>query len=766
MNTISRQWIEPEPHSVSEATLAACGGDPFLASILIGRGLVDPNRIRAYLSPAEYAPTPPEQLPDLVRASELIQQAIAAAQPLLVWGDFDVDGQTATALLVDGLRHLDAQVSFYIPNRATESHGINLTSLEQQISRHTPRILLTCDTGITEYESIERARSLGLAVIVTDHHDLGDHLPSADAIVNPKRLRPDHPLHSLPGVGVTYKLMQRLYASQGRDPSYLLDLVALGIVSDVAFQTADTRYLLQIGLERLRQTGRIGLQALVEVAKLPITTLSAEQIGYQIGPRLNAAGRLADAALAVELLLTRDRARSYVIAQQLEGYNNQRRSETRQIEAVANEMLRDDPSLLNYTALVLYHPNWHPGLIGIVANQLAERYQRPAVLLTGDAEGVARGSARSISGYDIHRAIAVQAGLLRKFGGHPGAAGLSLDVQNIGPFRRLLSQTLAESRTTPIIPTLTIDAIVSLDQLTLDLAKRLQKLAPFGEGNPALTLATLDVHLGHAAIIGRDGQHRKLTVEDSEGHQQTLLWWESASQKLPVGRFDVAYHLNVNERQELEAVLMDYRERASETELVQPHTVQIEDWRQEPQPLAKLNAILTPDCLIWAEAYPRQQDPTWKRRAELIPAPTLIIYTAPSDAQTLDEALQTVQPRTIHVFGVESPLNTLEAVLKQLHLAVRNVIDHLDGEVSLDVLCGATAQSPQVIRAMLELFAAEGKQTVHWLDDQTLRLSAPGNALDEDRIASCAQRLQKAFDEVSAYRRFFRKMSLSRLVSA
>src|SRR5258708_14981112 len=224
---VNRTWIEPVAHEVNASCLAACGGDAFIAAVLLGRGYSQPQRIRAFLSADDYSPCPPEQLPDLVIGSALVRDAVANGKHILVWGDFDVDGQTSTALLVDGLQRLGATVSYYIPDRSVESHGIKVASLQQQIAAHAPDLLITCDTGISEYAALEYAQSIGLPVIITDHHDLADHLPATAAVINPRRLPATHPLTRLPGVGVAYKLMQHVYTSLGRERELprLLDLV-------------------------------------------------------------------------------------------------------------------------------------------------------------------------------------------------------------------------------------------------------------------------------------------------------------------------------------------------------------------------------------------------------------------------------------------------------------------------------------------------------------------------------------------------------------
>jgi single-stranded-DNA-specific exonuclease len=610
-------------------------------------------------------------------------------------------------------------------------------------------------------------------VIVTDHHDLGDHLPDVGALVNPRRLPNNHALASLPGVGIAYKLMQHVYTMRNRERELprLLDLVALGIVGDVATQTADTRYLLQIGLERLRRTERIGLQALMEVARLIPDKLTAEQIGYQLSPRLNAAGRLGDASLAVELLTTRNRSRAVVLAQQLEGFNSERRTRTEEIEAAAEQMIT--PSVLESEALVLYHPKWHPGIMGIVAARLAERYGRPAVLLADGENGLVRGSARSAAGYDISKALAAVDDLLHSYGGHPGAAGLSLEIGKVDLFRARFSQTLQGMAGTDT-DRLNIDAIVGFAELTPDLVGRIHRLAPFGEGNPPITLATRNVRLNRAAVVGFTKQHRRLVIEDEDGRQQTFIWWRGAKDALPDGTFDVAYQATRSEtgggQAELQLTLVDLRLHADAAGAEQAPTIQLTDWRRETDPLVRLEALLRdePDAQVWAEAYSRQKFPNWKRRAELTPASSLIIYTAPADPRTLYEVLERVQPQSAHVLAVASPLRNLDAFLAQLTVAAKNVIEHLGGKAHPEILCGATAQSPQVVRAGLEFLVASGKLgSIQWRNRANVQIAAAvgeqARTIEED-LTVVRTRLEAAYREVEAFRRYFRTAPLEQLL--
>ena len=330
-----------------------------------------------------------------------------------------------------------------MPNRFVESHGIKVDQLRKKLdeaeANGTPiHVLLSCDTGIAEGPAVGLAKDRGLTVVITDHHDLSAEFQGlavgvdplwgvgakeagaqsvrrADAIVNPKFLPPGDPLRTLPGVGVAFKLVQQLYALAGRggEEDELLDLVALGIVADVAEQVHDARYLLQRGLAKLRATRRAGLLALMNISRVDPAALSADSIGFQLGPRMNALGRLEDATVSVELLTTRDAIRAGQLAAKLERLNQERRLLTSQTTRAANEMIERDPSLLNFNALVLAHPNWHAGVVGIVASKLVEQFGKPTVLLLNPTGEMARGSARSVPGVDIGAAIAACGHLLK-----------------------------------------------------------------------------------------------------------------------------------------------------------------------------------------------------------------------------------------------------------------------------------------------------------------------------------------------------------------
>jgi single-stranded-DNA-specific exonuclease len=766
-NTLT--WTSLPAHQPKENLLQTVGGHPLVAQILAQRGYSTPESARAFLFPEYYSPAPPDALPDLLTAGEIIHSSIINNDTMLVWGDFDVDGQTSTSLLVSALRGLGAAVEFYIPGRLRESHGVPLDSLREQLLTRRAGVLLTCDTGISAHESIDYAKSQGVITLVTDHHDLPPVLPAADAVINPKRLPADHPLATLPGVGVAYKLVEHLYTSRHRadELPQFLDLVALGIVADVAEQTRDTRYLLQIGLDRLRDTRRIGLQALIEIAGLPAERLSATDIGYQLGPRLNAAGRLDDARPAVELLTTDDPTRARLLALQLEGLNNQRRLLNRQIYAAAQEQIARDPSLLDWEALVLAHPAWHAGIIGVVASHLAEYYQRPVVLLSVSGDGTARGSARSAPGYDIGAAIAAQADLLLTYGGHPGAAGLSLPEDNIPAFRRRLSNTLQETRDPTARPGLNLDAYISLGEVTLDLAADLNRLAPFGEGNPRITLATRDLTLKSAAFVGRSHEHRRLIVEDASGNRQNVIWWNSADQPLPDGLFDLAYQLEINtyqDKTELQLVWIDYRRSESAPVEVAAPQRQVLDYRGSPYPAAVLRDIVNqhPDAVVWAEGYPHAESPGLPL-SELSPSDMLVVYTTPTGPQALYNALERVKPIMIVLIATNPPAQAFADVLRRILGLVKYVLNQQRGQTTLSVLAEAAGQSITTVRLVLEYLSAKGEIHVEYPSGDSILITAACETPASDLMERLTA-LQSSAAETAAYRAFFQRATPQQIV--
>ncbi|MBN1310742.1 MAG: single-stranded-DNA-specific exonuclease RecJ [Anaerolineae bacterium] len=757
------EWLLPSDVMVSQALRESIGGDPLVADILARRGLDEPGEVRAFLDPACYTPAPPSDIPDLDTVAHQLMEAIRQGKNILVWGDFDVDGQTSTALLVDALRDLGGKVSYHIPLRLVHSHGVHAEVLRDYIDQGI-QLVLTCDTGVAAHEAAEMARDAGVTMLITDHHTLPETLPDAPAVVDPQRLPEGHPLRDLPGVGVGYKLIEKLYelAGRGGEEQRFLDLVALGIVADVATQRHDTRYLLQLGIEALRNPQRLGLQALMRSAKVDPSNLSAETIGFQVGPRLNALGRLDDARLAVELLITADEIHAQQISARLEQLNTRRKQIESQIFAAAQEQIARDPSLLDFDALVLDSPHWHGGVVGIVASRLAEQYQRPTVLLISPEGEPARGSARSVPGVDIVGAFAAAEHLLIRYGGHTGAAGLTLDADLIPQFRRQLSNIIRETRDPDVVEGRAVDAVVSLGDLTMALTEELNRLAPFGEGNPPITLMIPRLKLAADAVFGVGGRHRRLTVEDEQGTNATVIWWRGSDHPLPVDGFDLLLVPHINDyrgTRSLQLEWVDSRPLPGAVVETGPR-YQLTDLRRETDPAA----TLPPDVAVWAEAavddLPDALQEKVITRATAAPSRTLIIWTCPPGSQELAQMLDKTQARDIHVLARDANASVPGAFLERLAGLVKYAQHHYDGEISVLKLACATAQREVVVRRGFEWLAARGQVSIEWLDGDRARLTAGGSP-DEAALEPLQDAIRALLAETAAYRAYFRQANLT-----
>lgn len=756
---MTSRWLDPQPVNID--SLQALGLPPLVAQTLLRRGISSPVEAEAFLYPNV---TPPANFPDIEKAVASILLAIRKNDLICVWGDFDVDGQTSTALLVQTLQILKANVTYYIPIRGRESHGVHIESLKP-ILDNGAKLLLTCDTGIAAHEAIEYANSRGVDVVVTDHHDLAETLPNAKAIINPKLLPADHPLKHLAGVGVAYKLAEALLAEDHpSELANLLDLVALGLIADVALLKGETRALAQKGIEALRTTNRLGLKVIAELSGTALETLTEETIGFTFAPRLNALGRLGDANPAVELLLTQDPPRARVLSAQIEGLNSQRRLLTSQVYEAAEAKLRETPDLLTEPAIVLSHPGWPGGVVGIVANRLVDRYHKPALLLTESEDGIVRGSARSVEGLHITEAIATQKDLLLGFGGHPMAAGLSMPLDKLADFRRGLGKAV-EKQLGEIVfdePTLQIDAWLDLAEINISLADALEMLAPFGAGNPALTLATRGVTLKSVTTIGKTKEHLRLTIEDETGKTQSILWWGGAGEEMPPidNKFDIAYSLRASTFRGQKQVTL----QLEEFRVVEEKPIEARKTRVEIRDMRLQSSLLNlqPSTLIWAEGPDRAAGIS---RRDLHQADELTIYTTPPSLRELRKALEIVKPKIVYVFGISPAEQKPDEFLTHLAGLCKFVLNQRRGKTTVSELASASAARESAIQVGLEWLAAGGQLTVAIEDDDVL-LSKETQAKNPYLQAELFVALKGILNETTAYRKYFASAELKSLLPA
>jgi len=523
---------------------------PLVARLLLNRGLVDEVDVLAFLDPVLGRLASPFDLPDLQKASVRLARAVKDREPLIIYGDYDADGLTATALLHRFFTELGVPCFAYVPDRLTEGYGLNLPALERLVPQ--ARLLVTVDCGVSDAEEIAWTRDRGLEVIVTDHHELPPDLPAALAVVNPKRAAGDSPFHHLAGVGVALLLALGVRAELRQagwfdcrpEPNLraYLDLVALGTAADVVPVLGENRILVREGLKVMEETRRPGLLALKEVAGLSSQPVSFRDLVFRLAPRLNAAGRLGQARGALALLLAADMAQARIQAQHLHELNRRRQS-------LEEELLRQAVALIKKQGLearpvlVLAQEGWHPGVLGIVAARLAEELHKP-VALVSIQDGLGRGSARSIEDFHLFEGLKACSPWLLKFGGHAAAAGFSLRPENLAALQEALEQAFyAQVGQRPVPPVLKVDATVDFQELDHDFFEHLERLRPFGPGNPEPVFVSSGITCLSSWTVGE--RHLKVQLAQ-KGCVREAIAFDAAGSPPLSGRLEVAFSTRIS----------------------------------------------------------------------------------------------------------------------------------------------------------------------------------------------------------------------------
>jgi single-stranded-DNA-specific exonuclease len=528
------------------------GVSPLIADLLHQREQRDPDAVRAFLT-ADYRGGlhDPLLMRGMAEASERIAQAIERREPMAVYGDFDTDGVTAVALLMQAITAMGGDIRPYIPHRTREGYGLNNLAVGQ-LAADGVRLLITVDCGISKVAEVAEAMRLGLDVIVTDHHTPPAEIPAALAVVNPKQEGCAYPYKQLVGVGIAFKLVQALVKRglslgeiRGRD---LLDVVALGTVTDMGPLTGENRVLVKAGLEAINSTQRPGLKALIEIAGLVQGKITSSDIGYMLGPRINAAGRLDDAVLAYRLLLAEEYAFARLIADDLNRANRERQELTRKVQRLAREQA-EAAGKHERRIVVIDGAEFPAGVVGLVAGKLVEEWGRP-VLLIERGEEQSRGSARSVPGFSIIEALTGCKELFVRFGGHAAAAGFTIDNANLPALEEHLLGLAADNLSDELLqPAIKIDATVDLNDVGWALQEELARLEPFGQANPQPTLMSPAVEVVDARQRGAEGQHLRLLLRSGGATYEAIAFrlghFADALRRRPL--IDVAYTLEANE---------------------------------------------------------------------------------------------------------------------------------------------------------------------------------------------------------------------------
>jgi single-stranded-DNA-specific exonuclease len=553
---MDKRWVVKEKGDVSvvKRLAGALGVSESLANLMVQRNINSAEEATAFFNPSLDYLHDPFLMKDMNIAVDRISTAVKKNEKILVYGDYDVDGTTAVALMYSFLKDQYSNVDYYIPDRYKEGYGVSFLGLDYA-AQNNCKIVITLDCGIKAVEKVKYARTKGLDVIICDHHYPGDEIPKALAVLDPKQPSCSYPYKELSGCGVGFKLIHAYSRVHGIPFSaiyHYLDLVAVSIASDIVPITGENRVLAYFGLKQLNEAPRTGLREIIRESEVT-KSLSVEDVVFKIGPRINAAGRMETGGKAVELLISNDTRIATGISKEINNFNIERRSVDRIITTEAMRMISEDQRNTNSRTTVLYNPNWKKGVIGIVASRLIETYYRPTVILT-ESNGFATGSARSVQGYDLYQAIEACSDLLESFGGHMFAAGLTLKKENIKPFmerfEKHVYKTITEEQ---LIPRVFIDTELCFSEINEDFFKTMSLFQPFGPENMSPVFVSKNVYdTGSGRMVGSNGEHLKLDLcQESSGQKSFPAIAFNQADHFEYIRggnpFDICYSLEMNE---------------------------------------------------------------------------------------------------------------------------------------------------------------------------------------------------------------------------
>lgn len=530
---------------------------PPISELLVQRGITSEEEAEKFFHPSLKDMHDPFLMPDMDKAVNRLNKAMGLKEKILVYGDYDVDGTTAVALVYKYLQNFYSNIDYYIPTRYDEGYGISKRSIDEAVENGV-KLVIILDCGIKAIEEIKYAKEKGIDFIICDHHVPDDELPPAAAILNPKLEGSTYPCPHLSGCGVGYKFMQAFAMSNDiayNDLEAMLDLVAVSIAADIVPMVDENRIMTYHGLRRLNTNPNMGLRAIIKICQLTNKEITISDVIFKIGPRINASGRMQSGREAVELLVARDIADAYEKGKNIDQYNKDRKELDKRITEEANAILEARGEMnSDKKSIVIYNKDWHKGIIGIVASRLTELYYKPSIVLTL-ANGLATGSSRSVQGFDIYKAVESARDLLENFGGHPYAVGLSLKEENIPEFTRRFEEYVAANiQPYQLTPQIDIDAYLSFAEITPDFIALLKRFNPFGPGNNKPVFCTKGVvDFGTSKLVGRQLEHIKLElIDDSSGKVMNGIAFNMAKHfehihdKKP---FDICYTIEENKHQ-------------------------------------------------------------------------------------------------------------------------------------------------------------------------------------------------------------------------
>ncbi|MBO4663982.1 MAG: single-stranded-DNA-specific exonuclease RecJ [Bacteroidaceae bacterium] len=559
-----------EQEDLAKALADAVGITPIVSRLLVGRGITTPEAAKSYFRPLLHELHDPFLMLDMDKAVERLNEAMGRKERIMIYGDYDVDGCTAVALVYRFLQQFYSNIECYIPDRYEEGYGVSIQGVDYAAEQGV-KLIIVLDCGIKAIDEIAYAKEKGIDFIICDHHVPDEVLPPAVAILNAKRKESTYPYSDLSGCGVGFKFMQAFAISNGISFSTLiplLDLTVVSIAADIVPIMGENRILAYHGLRQLNNNPSVGLKAVIDVCGLTGKDITMSDIIFKIGPRINASGRMQNGKESVLLLVEHNYQAALEKARQINQYNDERKELDKKMTEEANSIVEKIPELMNQSAIVIYNEDWHKGVIGIVASRLTEVYYRPAVVLTRSGD-VVTGSARSVSGFDVYKAIQSCGDLLENFGGHTYAAGLSMKVENVEAFKERFEQYVSTHiETEQTLASLEIDAEISFSDINQRLYLELKKMRPFGPDNIKPVFCTRQVYdYGTSKVVGREQEHIKLELVDGESNKvmNGIAFGQSAQARYIKTKrsFDIAYSIedNTHKRGEVQLLIEDIKAR-------------------------------------------------------------------------------------------------------------------------------------------------------------------------------------------------------------
>ena len=750
-------WIYPENNELSSELIKEAGSR-ILARLLLNRGIDSPEKIKEFLYPETITISSPFKFTHMEKAVERINKAIEDQEHIVIYGDFDADGVTSTSLLYKTLTHLKANVSYYIPDRTDEGHGLNSASICRLISAKKAKLIITVDCGISNLSEITLAKGLGTDIIITDHHEPAEILPPAFAIINPKVCVECSEIGYLAGVGVAFKLASALL-EKNKSEEYIdeiLHLVALGTIADVVPLLGENRALVYRGLKVISQKHPQAIIKLLQSAGYKLDkNISAEMIAFGIAPRINAVGRLAEASLAVELLTSEDEDEIELIIKKLNHNNRIRQQMCESTFLEANSKVNKEIDLEENKAIILSDTNWHAGIIGIVASKLAEKYYRPVFLISVDKESnEARCSARSIEGVNLHEILLLNKEYFLQSGGHAKAAGFSVDLnkENLDKVISELNNTINEKATsTELKPSLKIDTDIAPSDLSTELIQELDKLSPCGEGNSSPVLSMSNLTLKGFKTIGANNNHLKILLIDNDNNTFDAVWWGRDSIDIALEeKVDVAFSPEINlyaGKTNIQLVLKDIKKVKNNSPILKETFIK-QEFQDTPKWIDHRkktdverffsNYIKTSknNTTIFAEngeilknlsKYPLLLEKI-KNRFSIEPSDELVIFDIPADIKVLSEIIENSKAKLVHLavknYNEILPVQIIKTFSGMLKYAYTNK----DGVINIPEIASRLSTSNMVIKTCINLLNAANIIKVQQYSDSTIKYDFIGSA--------------------------------------